>query len=199
MNGFEKRAALIKEKIMKTTLEMLNTWEPKRMRIADIAKTAGVSQVTIYNYFGSKEALLKETFKDYIQRSIREFEEYISEKRSLKEIIEYTLIKEKESYSAIPPAIVKELMIDDPEMFRYIQEHYESQVIPLIARMVEDGRKRGEISEKVSVSAVLMLMRMYVQSSGEMLEAARNQDNPDAFLEEIVHLFFYGLCGREQE
>ena len=42
---------------------MLKTWEPKRIRITDIAKEANVSQVTIYNYFGSKEALLKEVLK----------------------------------------------------------------------------------------------------------------------------------------
>lgn len=42
MNGFEKRALLIKEKIKKTALDMLKTWEPKRIRITDIAKEANV-------------------------------------------------------------------------------------------------------------------------------------------------------------
>ncbi|MDI3410228.1 TetR/AcrR family transcriptional regulator [Bacillus sonorensis] len=77
MNGFEKRASLIKEKIKKATLEMLKTWEPRRIRITDIAKKANVSQVTIYNYFGSKEALLEDVFKDYIDQAVNEFADYM--------------------------------------------------------------------------------------------------------------------------
>lgn len=30
MNGFERRKELIKEKIKKTVLDMLKTWEPKK-------------------------------------------------------------------------------------------------------------------------------------------------------------------------
>ena len=93
MNGFEKRALLIKEKIKKTALDMLKTWEPKRIRITDIAKEANVSQVTIYNYFGSKEALLKEVFKDYIDQSISEFEEYMNKDISVKEKIELMILQ----------------------------------------------------------------------------------------------------------
>lgn len=95
MNGFEKRTALIKDKIMKTTISMLNTWEPKRLRIADIAREAGVSQVTIYNYFGSKEALISESFKDFIQQAIDEFREEMRRQQSLKELIAYSLLRRR--------------------------------------------------------------------------------------------------------
>lgn len=199
MNGFEKRAALIKRKIMTATIDMLKTWEPKRLRIADIAKTAGVSQVTIYNYFGSKEALLSESFKDYIQQSVSEFEAYVNGENSLKEIIGYTLIMERKTYKDLPPAIVKELMIDDQEMFHYIEELYEREIMPLLVKIVEDGKARGEISSKVSTKGILTLMGMYMRNSGALLEEASKHNNMDAFLEEAIHLFFYGICGREPE
>ncbi|CAH1058475.1 hypothetical protein PAECIP111894_04649 [Paenibacillus pseudetheri] len=199
MNGFEKRAAQKKLKIMKTTMEMLKSWEPKRLRIADIAKEAGVSQVTIYNYFGSKEALLSESFKDFIEKAIREFEDYILGGHSLKEIIEYIMTMERETYSSLPPATVKELMIEDKEMFHYLEERYTNDVLPLMVKMVEDGKARGEISSKVSTKGILSFMGMYMRSSGEMLDEASKQEDIDAFLEEAIHLFFYGICGREQE
>lgn len=199
MNGFEKRAAQKKLKIMKTTMEMLKSWEPKRLRIADIAKEAGVSQVTIYNYFGSKEALLSESFKDFIEKVIREFEDYILGGHSLKEIIEYIMTMERETYSSLPPATVKELMIEDKEMFHYLEERYTNDVLPLMVKMVEDGKARGEISSKVSTKGILSFMGMYMRSSGEMLDEASKQEDIDAFLEEAIHLFFYGICGREQE
>ncbi|WP_449603061.1 TetR/AcrR family transcriptional regulator [Paenibacillus sp. Marseille-Q9583] len=199
MNGFEKRAAQIKLKIMKTTMEMLKSSEPKRLRIADIAKEAGVSQVTIYNYFGSKEALLGEAFKDFIEKAIREFEDYIHGEHSLKEIIEYIMTMERETYSSLSPTTVKELMIEDQEMFHYIEERYTNDVLPLMVKMVEDGKARGEISNKVSTNGILSFIGMYIRSSGEMLDEASKQEDIDAFLEEAIHLFFYGICGREQE
>ncbi|WP_339316597.1 TetR/AcrR family transcriptional regulator [Paenibacillus sp. FSL R10-2734] len=199
MNGFEKRAAQIKLKIMKTTMEMLKSWEPKRLRIADIAKEAGVSQVTIYNYFGSKEALLSESFKDFVQKEIQEFEDCIHEEHSLKEIIGYILSMERETYRGLSPATVNELMIEDQEMFHYIEERYANDILPLLVKMVEDGKARGEISNKVSTKGILTLMGMYMRNAGELLDEASKQEDMDAYIEEAIHIFFYGICGREQE
>ncbi|RQW12857.1 TetR/AcrR family transcriptional regulator [Paenibacillus rhizophilus] len=198
MNGFEKRAAKIRRKIMKTTMEMLKTWEPKRMRIADIAKAAGVSQVTIYNYFGSKEKLLEQSFKDYIDQSIDGFEKFMRGNPSIKDFVKYSIDQEKAQYSVLSPSQIKELMVDDQEMFGYIQERYEKTVLPLIVRLVEEGKSRNEISPKISSNSVLIFMNMYMQSVGDLLEVARKQDNMDVFIEEMTHLFFYGLCGREE-
>ncbi|WP_235949825.1 TetR/AcrR family transcriptional regulator [Paenibacillus apii] len=183
---------------MKTTIEMLKTWEPKRMRIADIAKAAGVSQVTIYNYFGSKEKLLEQSFKDYIDQSIEGFEQFMQGNPTIKDFVKYSIDQEKAQYSVLSPSQIKELMVDDPEMFSYIQERYEKTVLPLIVRLVEEGKARNEISPKISSNSVLIFMNMYMKSVGDLLEVARKQDNMDIFLDEMTHLFFYGLCGREE-
>ncbi|MEC0170085.1 TetR/AcrR family transcriptional regulator [Paenibacillus graminis] len=199
MNGFEKRAALIKSKIMKTTMELLKTWELKRLRIADIAKAAGVSQVTIYNYFGSKEALISESFKDFVEESLLEFEEEMRQQKTLKERITYFIFKDKETYSTLDPALVKEIMIDDPARYQYIQQQYNDRIMPLMVQMVEEGKASGEISQKVSVEAVMVMIQMYIKSSGEMLESVANHKDKESFLDELFHIFFYGLCGREPE
>ncbi|AIQ67790.1 TetR/AcrR family transcriptional regulator [Paenibacillus graminis] len=199
MNGFEKRAALIKNKIMKSTMELLKTWELKRLRIADIAKAAGVSQVTIYNYFGSKEALISESFKDFVEESLLEFEEEMRQQKTLKERITYFIFKDKETYSTLDPALVKEIMFDDQAMYQYIQQQYDDRVMPLMVQMVEEGKASGEISQKVSVEAVMVMIQMYIKSSGEMLESVANHKDKESFLDELFHIFFYGLCGREPE
>lgn len=85
MNGFEKRAVQIKQKIKQTVLEMLGEWEPRQIRIKDIAAKAEVSQVTIYNYFGSKEALLREVFKEFVAMLMEEYERVLTGDAPLKE------------------------------------------------------------------------------------------------------------------
>jgi AcrR family transcriptional regulator len=196
MNGFEKRASLIKEKIMRTTLDMLRTSDSKRIRIADISKTAKVSQVTIYNYFGSKEALLREVFKNYFEKAIRDFEEYMNEGHSLKEKIEHIIFLEKESYKDFPPGLIKEMLIDDEELTRYIEKQYKEITIPLTVRIIEEGKAGGEISEDVTIENVLAFIQLYMNQYETLLEMAKQSEDMDKFLEGMVHMFFYGVCGK---
>ncbi|MCY8356651.1 TetR/AcrR family transcriptional regulator [Bacillus haynesii] len=194
MNGFEKRALLIKEKIKKTALEMLKTWEPKRIRITDIAKEANVSQVTIYNYFGSKEALLKEVFKDYIDHSISEFEEYMNKDISVKEKIELMILQKREANNQkFALTVIKEVMIEDSEIMDYVKQQYDEKIIPLMLQMIEEGHRTGEISPKITAESFLIFMNMIIEHSKTLGEAFEQNRQ---FTEEMMHIFFYGLCGR---
>ncbi|AYB47419.1 TetR/AcrR family transcriptional regulator [Paenibacillus lautus] len=196
MNGFEKRASLIKEKIMRTTLDMLRTSELKRIRIADISKAAKVSQVTIYNYFGSKEELLREVFRNYFDQAIRDFEQYMSEGHSLKEKIEHIIFLEKESYNDFPPGLIKELLIDDEELSRYMEEQYRNKAIPLTVQIIQEGKESGEISPDVSTEHVLAFIQLFMNQYESILAMAQQSDDRDGFLEGMVHMFFYGVCGK---
>ena len=194
MNGFEKRALLIKEKIKKTALDMLKTWEPKRIRITDIAKEANVSQVTIYNYFGSKEALLKEVFKDYIDQSISEFEEYMNKDISVKEKIELMILQKRAANNQkFALTVIKEVMIEDSEIMDYVKQQYDEKIIPLMLQMIEKGHRSGEISPKITAESFLIFMNMIIEHSKTLGEAFEKNRQ---FTEEMMHIFFYGLCGR---
>ncbi|MNW37791.1 transcriptional regulator BetI [compost metagenome] len=198
MNGFEKRANLIKEKIMRTTLDMLRTSDPKRIRIADISKMAKVSQVTIYNYFGSKEELLRDVFKSYIDTAVHEFGEYMDGNHSLKEKIEHIIFLEKEAYRELPPKLIKDLVIDDHELAAYIEKLYQDVSMPMMVRIIEEGKNSGEISEDVSVENVLAFIQLYMNQYQTILEMAERSEDMDRFLEGMVQLFFYGVCGKKQ-
>ncbi|WP_409343605.1 TetR/AcrR family transcriptional regulator [Paenibacillus sp. MBLB4367] len=181
---------------MKTTLDILRTSGPKRIRIADISKAANVSQVTIYNYFGSKEVLLREVFINYTDNAIRDFEEYMNGDHTLKEKIEYILFREKEQYREFPPGLIKELLIDDHELTRYIEGQYKEKAIPLTVRIIEEGKISGEISEDVSIETVLAFIQLYMNQYETLLEMAEQSRDMDKFLEGMVHMFFYGVCGK---
>jgi len=198
MNGFEKRASQIKAKIMRTTLDMLKTTDPKGIRIADISKAAGVSQVTIYNYFGSKEALLRDVFKSFVDAQISEFEAYMNEGHSLKEKIAHILFREKEVYGEFSPRIIRELLQEDEELMRYIEAQYAEKAIPLTVRIIEEGKASGEISADISTESVLCLMQLYMNQYELILEMAARSGDMDKFLENFVHMFFYGICGRPE-
>jgi len=60
MDGFARRKEQSKEEIRKAAWELFSRFGVDKVSMMDIAHKAGVSQVTIYNNFGSKEALARE-------------------------------------------------------------------------------------------------------------------------------------------
>ncbi|MCR8642857.1 TetR/AcrR family transcriptional regulator [Paenibacillus sp. N1-5-1-14] len=196
MNGFERRANLIKEKIMQTTLVMMRTTDPKRIRIADISKEASVSQVTIYNYFGSKEALVREVFKNFVEKAIADFEAYMDEEHTFKEKIEHIIFQEGAAYRDFPPNLIQQLLMDDAELAAYIEHMYQEKTIPITMRIIEEGKASGEISEEVSMETVLAFIQLYMNQYEVMLAMAERSGDTDDFFRGMVHMFFYGICGK---
>ncbi|EPR27741.1 TetR/AcrR family transcriptional regulator [Geobacillus sp. WSUCF1] len=71
MNGFARRTEQKKQAIKQAVLELLQKIrDPREVTIQEIAKQAHVSPVTIYNYFGSKENLIRETLLDDVVRQV---------------------------------------------------------------------------------------------------------------------------------
>ncbi len=196
MNGFEKRAAMLKEKIMTAALELLRTTEPKRIRIADLAKAADVSQVSIYNHFGSKEALFREVFKAYMDKFHREYEELLQEKLPMKAMIARIFAMEKESFDYFPPRLMKELLQDDPELARSIEQEYTAKSLPLLIGMLQEWKDRGEISAAIEVNHVLAFMQLFQLQQDLILQMAEQSGDMEKFLDGMAHLFFYGISGK---
>ena len=65
MDGFEKRKLQKRESIRRAALELFQTYGFEKVSIGEIARRAGVSQVTIYNHFESKDAILEEIFEHF--------------------------------------------------------------------------------------------------------------------------------------
>jgi AcrR family transcriptional regulator len=199
MNGFERRAVKIKEKIINTTLEMLKTWDADKMRITDIAQTAKVSQVTIYNYFGSKEALLREVGKKYINDLFEQFMENMKGDFSFKEKIERIILQEQEySISSLTPYLFNQLLAEDQELSQFVEKKYNEIVLPAFLQLIEEGRNKGEISSKISTQGLLMFINFSMKYSNEFIDSIRQTGNMD-LINEMVHIFFYGICGKPNE
>jgi AcrR family transcriptional regulator len=197
MNGFEKRAEQLKARIRTVVLEMLQTCEPKNIRIADIAAEAGVSQVTIYNYFSSKEELIRDVFKQFYWGKVEEFERFIEAQPTFKQFVEYVILEDKEAFRKFTPAAIQEMMRSDEEISRDIDEIYRTKGLPLVTKLIEGYKQKGEISDKVSTTTILAYINMFNAQSRMLLEQAEQSGQGDVFFEEFIHLFFYGICGIE--
>ena len=60
MDGFQRRKEQTKKEIRQAAWALFSRFGVDKVTVADIARKAGVSQATIYNRFGSKDALVRE-------------------------------------------------------------------------------------------------------------------------------------------
>ncbi|GKU83053.1 TetR/AcrR family transcriptional regulator [Niallia sp. NCCP-28] len=196
MNGFEKRAAAINEKIIRNTIELLKTSDPNRIRIGDIAKAANVSQVTIYNYFGSKEELLEKAIQYYLNQSMDRYLEYMNGDYTIKEKINKLIQHEHESYHTLSPDWLQQIFIEDDKLSLSMEKEYREKILPPLLRLIEDGKKSGEISDKISSDAFLLYLNMLIKQYKEIIDTAKMSKDTD-IIESLIHIFFYGVFGKE--
>jgi hypothetical protein len=63
--------------------------------------------------------------------------------------------------------------------------------------MIKEGKESGEISEDVSIENVLVFIQLYMNQYETLLDMAQKSGDLDKFLEGMVHMFFFGVCGKE--
>lgn len=86
MNGFDKRQKQKKQQILQAAFDLMNTDRGiKNIKIEDIVDQANVSKTSIFNYFGSKENVIQEVFKQFINQMTIEATAIINRNDSFEE------------------------------------------------------------------------------------------------------------------
>ncbi|WP_257346493.1 TetR/AcrR family transcriptional regulator [Pseudalkalibacillus decolorationis] len=187
MNGFEQRKEIKKSQIRHAALKLLT--ELEKVSITDIAHMAEVSQVSIYNYFGSKEALLIDIMKDYMEKAITEYEIFLTKNVPFPEIIKAIMIKENEILGLMNACLKQN--IEDNAFTEMVEEFQKQRLIPFFSKLMELGRELGYMEPDIKISDLLFYFSMYQK---EMLHLSKGRVSISE--ERLVHLFFYGLIGR---
>lgn len=88
MNGFEKRTEEKKQQVLHATFELMNSNTGiENVTVEEIVKQSGVSKATIFKYFGNKENLISEVFKDFLNRMGDTARQIMKENRPFEETI----------------------------------------------------------------------------------------------------------------
>ena len=80
LNGFERVKEKKKRAIKEAAFVLFSERGFNEVKIEHIIKEANVSQVTIYNHFGSKDALFRELIQEFIISEFQYYKELAEEK-----------------------------------------------------------------------------------------------------------------------
>lgn len=194
MKGFEHRKEQKKDSIRRAALELFQTFGFKKTSISEIASLAGVSPVTIYNHFGSKQDLIRDVVKSLSQSTLEKFRVIIESEKPFIEKLETIILNKTEIANQFQGELLQSMIQNDPEIQWYFESIWQGEVNQIMSDFFMQGRKEKYISPELSdeaISAYFDILRCGIRTStsGLLLE-----HNPK-LVRDLIALMTYGLNG----
>jgi len=168
MNGFEKRTERKKRQVLDAAFQLLNSGDGfDRVTVDEIARQAGVGKTTIFKYFGSKDNLIREVFRDFLRRMGEEAKQIVAENRPFEETL-IALSRNKIRYlEQINPRFYLELMEyatkKDDDGLSLMMREYQEKNLNLMLDLFHRGRKEGKVDLKYSDEFLLIFFEALVE------------------------------------
>ncbi|EAD3613519.1 TetR/AcrR family transcriptional regulator [Listeria monocytogenes] len=191
MNNYEKRTLSKKTAIIEAALILFGKQGFTAVSIKDIAALADVSQVSIYNYFGSKEALIGECARVIMQDTIALAEEILASEGTFTQKLERAIqLCNAEINLSLSKFISKEASKDQQFLILLIN-NINSLKKDIYMKYVATGKEAQVIDNAIS-DEVIQLFIDAINSLGLTVPEEELEEKQA----EIIQLFLYGLIGQ---
>lgn len=184
-----------KEKIIRAALDLFVTYGFKKVSVNDIADKAGISPVTIFNHFGTKDELIRDAVKTASNDLLEKISGVIRSDTPFLEKLDTIIFDKANVASQFQGELMQSLIQNDPEIFKFIDEIRRNEVNELMFELFEEGKELGYISPELSKEAILLyceILRRGIFAVPDFAEQIKT--NPD-LTREIIAISVYGLNG----
>ncbi|QSF45612.1 TetR/AcrR family transcriptional regulator [Paenibacillus tianjinensis] len=168
MNGFEKRTQQKKKQVLEATFNLMNTEAGiENLTMDEIAEKSNVGKTTIFKYFGSKENLIHEVFKYFLNKMGDTARGIMAENKPFEE----TLIAMSQNKIQYLDKIKKEFYLDLMDFFTkkgddglsVMMQQYAKESFNIMLDLFHRGRKEGKVDLKYSDEFLLIYFQALVE------------------------------------
>lgn len=189
MNKYEIRTHKKKTAIIHAALELFKEHGFTNSSIKQIASMAHVSQVSIYNYFGSKDALVFECVKLISNDIITKAYELLYSDMDYKEKLFAGLTLCTGKITLSMNEYFSASSLTDVNFVNLLNTYIQNVLNEIFTEYIEAGKKEGIISSTIPTTTILNFFSAF--HSIELDSENLNQD-----IQDIHHLFLYGIIGK---
>lgn len=179
--------------ILDTATEMFLNSGIGNTSILDIAQKAKVSKVTIFNYFESKENLVRAAmnryFNNYLDRALK----LLNSDEPFAKKIEMMFSMGTDNYSLFRTDVYSSKIWQDPLM-QQIYVELTAKAMPYIRKFFEQGKAEGVIDPSIPIEALLAFL-----SASASLTNPGNHELSKEYIIGINKLFYFGLFGHNSD
>jgi len=190
-----KKKEVKKEVMRRAALELFKTYGFKKVSMNDVAQRAGVSQVTVYNHFGSKEELVRDVMKWFTTGLVDKYTAMINSDLPFLEKLEAIVVDKTEVISQFQGELVQEVMRDDPQLQAHIDDLYNNKVKPNIISFFNEGTEQGYINRKYSADSIMFYFEVMRRGLASIPDISQRMTRDPNMAKEIIDIMTYGLNG----
>lgn len=192
MNNYEIRTNKKKAAIIDVSKDLFKTKGFIKVSIKEIASKANVSQVSIYNYFGSKDALVGECITTLMMGIIDEARDILNSELNYTEKVTKALsLCSDELNNSLSEYFSKDALQDEC-LIKLINESINKEKFKLYEEYIEFGKKEGEISDTLSTNSILRFIEAITLAN----TSVDYSKIPECYFEDLKRLILYGIIGK---
>ena len=166
----------------------------KLTSIAEICRVAGVSRVTFYKYFPTKQDLVKSIFEEQKNNMRQEFDRLLATKADLATVIQQILTMQQESMATLySAAVLHDLNHDQDETLQAFFRQMVQEKYHYMHYFFSTLQKRKSIRNDFPV----ILIDVLIQKMDEMIHSSVLQKHyagkEQQLFKDVLQLFLHGL------
>ena len=195
MNGYEKRTKAKKDAIITVARRLFLERGMTAVGISEIASQAGVSPMSIYNYFGDKQALAREALAVIVDEMKAAYTKIIESDVSFAEKCRLLSEQKNRFRSEMSSAFVETLAWDDKATQQLCQELAAETSASLLLRLIDEGKRAGEVDPDIPSEAILD----YITALESIIGWRHLVNKGEDYRGGLGKLFRYGLYGMRNQ
>jgi AcrR family transcriptional regulator len=196
MKASERRIERNKERILKATLEFFQVRGIKKTTTNDVAQKAGISPATVYNHFGSKEDLVRATIEYFLNSTLVDFKNILTDNLSFMEKMGRIISYKSNMLGQYQGEFMQAIISEDPEIRQFVNSVYMTEIIPAMMDFYEEGKRQGYVNQELSTENIIRYI--LIVRSGMAAESILSEDSEHnrKMMQELMPLFLYGIMGK---
>ncbi|APV44975.1 DNA-binding transcriptional regulator, AcrR family [Dehalogenimonas formicexedens] len=184
--------------IIETTVDLFRrTHDVRKVSVEDIAAAAKVSPTTIYNQFGSREALVLAAAKSVIAEIGRMAEGFIKSDLPFDQKLASIVAGKITIASAASDEVIAKMLSQDRDIAPFIEELFRNVAWPMWRDFLAEGKAQGYINESLDAEVFLEYLDVLRAGFAAKKELIQNwMQNMDK-LKQMTRLAFYGFVKKD--
>ena len=164
----------------------------------DIVQEAGVSQVTIYNHFGSKDELVQDIVKTVFLSYMEKYREIIRGDKTFPEKMEIIVFEKTELASQYQGEWIQTVARSYPQIQQFIEDIWLQEINQLMLDFFEEGKKQGYVNPELSQEALMLYLEILRKGIFASSSLIANTANNEKLMRDLIALSLYGLVGKKE-
>jgi len=192
MNKYELTTEKKKKSIINAALTLFKDKGFTSVRIKEIAALAHVSQVSIYNYFESKEALIAECANIVMSDTLQQAADILRQDMDFDEKIKLALLLCTENINLSISKYFTQEALNDPTLVDLLTKSINESKNTIFREYIELGKQEKVIATTISTETFLY----FIEALNIMGSKIEFDDDISEKIKHIHHLFLYGIIGK---